>query len=246
MKKHFNKVVLAVILICASILIYWIQGIVFKNTEEEFFLLFQDLAFLPLSVLLVSLILERIIRERDKQEKMEELNIVVGAFFSELGTDVIRRINPFITNMEGIAGWVDVNGTYSPRAFKDSADAVMKYGFLADSSRGDLKEIGDFLFGKKGIVLGMFENPNLLENNRFTSMLWAVYHVMDELQNREDFSTLPASDLNHLAGDIERAYRLLVVEWIFYMRHLKEKYPYLFSLAVRKNPFSVKNSVIVY
>ena len=246
MKKHFNKIVLAVILICVSILIYWIQGTIFKNPEEELFLLFQDLAFLPLSVLLVSLILERIIRERDKQEKLEELNIVVGAFFSELGTDAIRRIRPYIINMEGILDRVHVNETYDFRKFKDSADAVMKFDFLADSSRGDLKETADFLYEKKGIILGMFENPNLLENNRFTSMLWAVYHLMDELQNREDFSSLPASDLKHLSGDIERAYRLLVVEWIFYMRHLKEKYPYLFSLALRKSPFSGNNSVIVY
>ncbi|MPN20556.1 hypothetical protein SDC9_167935 [bioreactor metagenome] len=92
----------------------------------------------------------------------------------------------------------------------------------------------------------MFSNPNLLENSRFTSMLWAVYHLMDELINREDLGTSPASDLKHLAGDLERAYRLLVVEYIYYMEHMKSKYPYLFSLAVRKNPFTEKKSVVIY
>jgi len=34
------------------------------------------------------------------------------------------------------------------------------------------------------------------------------------------------------------------VEWAYIMKHMKEKYPYLFSLAVRKNPFST-NTVII-
>jgi hypothetical protein len=37
--------------------------------------------------------------------------------------------------------------------------------------------------------------------------------------------------------DINRGYRLLVFEWVTYMEHLKEHYPYLFSLAMRTNPF---------
>ena len=101
-------------------------------------------------------------------------------------------------------------------------------------------------YEKKENLLTMFANPSLLENSRFTSMLWAVYHLMDEIINREDLSALPPSDLKHIAGDMERAYRLLVVEWLYYMDHMKNKYPYLFSLAVRKNPFFEKKSVVVY
>jgi hypothetical protein len=35
---------------------------------------------------------------------------------------------------------------------------------------------------------------------------------------------------------MRRAYATLTVEWLGQMRHLKESYPYLFSLAVRRNP----------
>ncbi len=41
----------------------------------------------------------------------------------------------------------------------------------------------------------------------------------------------------HLSGDIRRAYSILITEWLAYMKHLKSDYPYLFSLAVRTNPF---------
>ena len=36
---------------------------------------------------------------------------------------------------------------------------------------------------------------------------------------------------------MNRAYGLLVREWVMYMAYLKANYPYLFSLAARTNPF---------
>jgi hypothetical protein len=58
-------------------------------------------------------------------------------------------------------------------------------------------------------------------------------------------NNLPESDRNHLAGDMNRAYKKLVEQWLVYMSHLKNQYPYLFSLAVRKNPFDPEASPIV-
>jgi hypothetical protein len=72
-----------------------------------------------------------------------------------------------------------------------------------------------------------------------------VFHLAEELEAREDFSKLPASDLKHLEGDIKRAYTAITVEWLWYMDHLRRNYPYLFSLAVRTNPFDSSASVIV-
>jgi hypothetical protein len=54
---------------------------------------------------------------------------------------------------------------------------------------------------------------------------------------RADLQHLPAADGNHIAGDIRRVYTILIVEWLSYMKYLKYDYPYLFSFAVRTNPF---------
>jgi len=56
---------------------------------------------------------------------------------------------------------------------------------------------------------------------------------------------LPDTDYEHLAGDIKRSYILLVHQWLDYMKHLKDNYPYLFSLAMRVNPFDQDESPIV-
>ena len=76
----------------------------------------------------------------------------------------------------------------------------------------------------------------LLAHDTFTEMLWAVTHLLEELGRREDLMHLTESDLDHLSGDLARAYRALAVQWVGYMEHLQKQFPYLFSLAVRTNP----------
>ena len=47
------------------------------------------------------------------------------------------------------------------------------------------------------------------------------------------------NDLQHIAVDFERVYSLLIFEWLAYMKHLKGDYPFLFSFAIRTNPFDL-------
>ena len=98
---------------------------------------------------------------------------------------------------------------------------------------------------KREIMLRMLENPTLLEHETFTELLRAVFHLSEELEAREDFSGLPASDLAHLTNDVKRAYAMLASEWLDYAKYLKDSYPYLFSLAMRLNPFDLQSSPLV-
>ena len=91
----------------------------------------------------------------------------------------------------------------------------------------------------------LLNNPNLLEHDSFTDLLWAVFHLTAELAHRKDLGSLPETDCEHIAGDIKRAYSSLAHEWLNYMKHLKNNYPYLFSLAIRTNPFDVNASPVV-
>ena len=52
-------------------------------------------------------------------------------------------------------------------------------------------------------------------------------------------------DYQHLAGDIKRVYGQIVPQWLAYMAHLKRTYPYLFSLAMRTNPFDASATPVL-
>ncbi len=105
-------------------------------------------------------------------------------------------------------------------------------------------QLNNHLRENRSLILGLLENPALFEQERFTEMLLAVAHLNEELQCRPDLHKLNKVDQTHLCGDINRVYVLLVQEWLRYLIHLKKQYPYLFSLAARKNPFNPEASVI--
>jgi hypothetical protein len=88
----------------------------------------------------------------------------------------------------------------------------------------------------RGLLLTLLGNPNLLEHERFTGLLWAIFHLADELAVRKSLDGLPKTDLDHLAGDARRAYALLTVKWLLYCRHLQKAYPYIFSIVARTHP----------
>jgi hypothetical protein len=108
-----------------------------------------------------------------------------------------------------------------------------------------MEELRDFLSSRHSFLVRLLENPILLENQCFTDLLWAVFHLSEELNFRESLHDLPETDIAHLKTDLRRAYSKIVKEWITYTEHLKSKYPFLFSLAARINPLNPKASPIV-
>jgi hypothetical protein len=69
--------------------------------------------------------------------------------------------------------------------------------------------------------------------------------LREELASRPALSDLPDNDVNHLTIDSARVYGLLTKRWIDYMYYIKKKYPYLFSFALRTNPFVEHHSPII-
>ncbi len=101
------------------------------------------------------------------------------------------------------------------------------------------------LVDKQQFLLRLLENPNLLEHERFTDLLWATFHLTEELEARQSLVDLPPADLNHISVDIERLYSRLVLEWVAYVEHLQTSYPFLFSLVTRTHPFIKESAAVI-
>jgi len=245
MKPSKWQITLAVTLMGTAVVLYYAQIAIFHAERDTFFYLFQDLAFVPIQVLLVTFIVDRFLRIRERMALLKKLNMVIGAFFSEVGTKLLKQFVVFDTNAGALAGKLIVNGSWADQRFDETIRELKTLQVAMDCTRGDLEELKQFLTARRGFLLGLLENQNLLEHETFTELLWAVFHLMEELDSRPDVRSLARPDSDHIAGDIKRAYLILIMEWLFYMRHLKNEYPYLFSLAVRTNPFDANASVEV-
>jgi voltage-gated potassium channel len=180
---------------------------------------------------------EIMLNRREKEKRAQKLNMVQGLFFGEIGTSLIEMFVKSDPNIDALRQKLIVTGEWSRKDFASISSALKRYDFKVDPEAVDFGEIRSLLEGHKALLLRLLENPALLENESFTELLRATFHLNAELLSRKNLATLPSSDKAHLAGDVKRVYALLVDHWLIYVEHLKQNYPYLFSLAMRTNPF---------
>jgi len=246
MKRVFTwQVLLGLSLIALSVLVYFIHYLIFRDAHHIFIYLIGDIAFVFLEVLLVTLVLHQLLQYREKKVMLNKLNMVIGAFFSEVGGELLKTFSDFDTESSKMTQKLLIKNESFEKEFLKICKSIKNHNYNIDSKRGNLENIKNFLKEKRQFLLNLLENPNLLEHEAFTNLLWAVFHLTEELTHRRSLNELPETDYQHLAGDIKRAYHLLIIEWLYYMKHLKTNYPYLFSLAVRTNPFDTNASVEV-
>ena len=189
--------------------------------------------------------IEYMIEMRERALRVAKLNMIIGVFYSEVGTKLLKKFSLNDSGIHEIRSALAVSNTWSDDDFEKAHLVLKEHSFRLDSRLLRLEELHSFLSHHKGFMLALLENPQLFEHDRFTDLLHAVFHLSEELIARERLTDLPKADYDHLSGDLTRVYSQLVTEWLTYMQHLKKKYPYLFSLAMRTNPFDQQASAIV-
>jgi hypothetical protein len=171
-----------------------------------------------------------------------KLNMVIGAFFSELGTSLLAELLPTMAASAEIRERLHLQASWKKEDFSRASQFARRLTCAVDLNRVDLATLKAHLLGQRQFMLRLLENPNLLEHERFTDLLWAVLHVEEELEARISLTDLRPSDEAHLELDVRRAFTQLLAEWVLYVSHLKENYPYLFSLVMRMHPFQESQS----
>lgn len=247
MKRFFPWMVsLSLGLVAASAMTYTIHYLIFRDPHHIFIYMMGDMGSLFLDVLLVILFIERLLSRREKKVLMEKLNMVIGTFFSEVGLGLLNRFSSFVENSEDLGKELNIKPDWNRKDFRNTVSATQAFPYNIRIYSENLVELRDLLVQKRAIMVRLLQNPNLLEHEQFTDLLWAVFHLTEELEFRGDkLKVLPSSDYKHIAGDMERAYSRLTGQWISYTAHLKESYPFLFSLAARINPMNPQASPII-
>jgi hypothetical protein len=245
MKRRNLYILLAISLLLLSSALYLVQIMTFRKPEDTFFYLMQDIAFVPIQVLIVSLIIERILNQREKNILLKKMNMLIGAFYSEVGADLIRHCSRFSSDLVEMTPHMLITQKWNDGDFENAKARTVNANPNLDSRRDDLARVKTFLEAKRGFLLSLLANPNLLEHDTFTDLLWAVFHLLEELTSRDRLTGLPKADFDHLSGDMTRAYVRLLAEWLAYMKHLKQDYPYLYSLAVRMNPMDINANPVI-
>jgi hypothetical protein len=245
MRNRDWMLLLGVTLVFLSVALYAIHYLIFLDAHHIEIYLLGDLAFLPIEVLLVTLIVHELLKERETKAKLEKLNMVIGSFFSSTGRQLLAYLSDMDPCLDDIRKDLVVTDKWTEKDFLAMKTRLTRYPCEIDIPRVDLFALKMFLLQKEDFSIRLLENPVLFEHEKFTELLRAVFHLTEELAQRKDLNGLPDNDRAHLSGDIGRVYRILVIQWLDYMEYLQHNYPYLFSLAMRTNPFDETATAII-
>ncbi|APG25079.1 MAG: potassium channel family protein [Syntrophotalea acetylenica] len=188
---------------------------------------------------------EVFLSRRDHQLRQRKLQMVMGLFFSEVGCELLRHCAKADKHGAGLAQSLAISGSWAARDFEQAHRGLSDHVFEILHERLDLPSLRTLLQAQGPLLVRLLESPYLLEHERFTDLLIATLHLKEELQHRQHFEDLPDSDLQHLAGDVCRYYRLAAAQWLDYAQRLLIHYPFLYSLAVRANPFVPEANAVV-
>lgn len=226
-----TAVLVALGLFALSAAIYLVQIAVFNDPRDTLFYLLQDWAFLPVQIAVVTIAVGMVVSEMQRRERIEKTNMLTSSFFSDGGTELLRKIISCSTKPSEVRSLIAVDASWEKSDYVAAIQSARAANLSVRCSIEDLRDIQQILAENRMSMLVIASNPVLLEHEEFTDMLWSVFHLTDEFTYRGDLDKIPSSHLEHLDDDAERALRGLILNWLCNMRHLQEEYPYLFTVA---------------
>ena len=226
---------MAFMLVVLSVALFFGHYLIFKDSHHIFIYMLGDIAFLPIEIVFVSLIFHKIIEDKEKKKTHRKLNMLIGVFYSDTGNALLKMLTDSDINITNMKNKLLIKSSWTKKNFKTAGRSIDQY--KADLELLNLKALKTFLSKKRDFMLKIIENPSLLEHELFSELMMSLFHLQEELSNRHDVGALVKNDSDHLKNDVSRVYSMLLKDWLLYTQHLKNEYPYLFSFAIRTNPF---------
>jgi len=235
MKKHMALITI-ILLFVTSAVIYFIQFEVFHDPDTSAFYMLQDWAFLPVQIAIVTIAVGMIVNEREKRQRLSRTRTLASSFFRDFGTDLISAMIKYADPSPSLSCLAFIDHSWTSRDYIQASAGLKATELTTHCTADDLLALKPLLLSKKADLQAIASNSALLEHEDFTDMLWAIFHLTDELIMRGSLENQSAADMAHLNVDAERALRGLLSNWLCHIEHISTAYPYLYLLELEKNP----------
>lgn len=226
--KHYLFV--SGILIFLSGIMFLTHFLIFGQLGNTMYYSLMSLCFIPINILAVTLVFEKLVERRTRIERLSKLNMLVGLFFSDIGFNLLKLIVAGDEKVQSLG--LDFNDLKSCR------NKLNDHNHEVDFYKINYPELKELVIGGRDILSSLISNENILEHESFANLLMSLMHLRDEimfLKHKE----LTKEDCDHLKGDLVRVYKDLTFQWIDYLSHLKQFYPYQYNSAIKFNPFTL-------
>lgn len=237
MKRRLTTKQLILIMIGLSAAIYTLHYLIFRDLHHIVIFFFHDLAFLPLEVLLVTLVFEKLLEHSRIDENRGKISMIESVFFSESGCDLLRYLHSCDSDSELLRSTLRLTEEWKQKDYLTAKSLLKTYPFNVDEDRLDFYGIRYHLATRHSYYLKVIENPALTEHVDFTDLILDIYLLWEELDGRDDLYTLSAEERNRLCGLVNKIYALLTEEWLDNARNIQQHQPARLSKIIQTNPF---------
>ena len=171
-RKTTRHVVLALIVLSAQVLI-------FHDERTTAFYLLQDLAFMPVTIAIATLVVGELVDEREKKERLEKTKMLTSSFFTGIGAFLIREILR-MTDADGFVHEVVKNGAEQSGTVGEIQRQLENEKLNVHIDAAGYTKIQQIIRSNQTNILVIASNPLIIEHECFSEMLWGVFHLMDE------------------------------------------------------------------
>ena len=154
-QETIHRVRFGVLLTLLSIFFYVLNFAIFGTPRDIVFYLLEDTAFVFVQVLLATLILQQILNEREKRGMLKKLNMVIGAFFSEVGTPLLEYFRDFDAHAAQMSSGLSITVDWPQEGFERMRGVLAEHDYQVDSRAGDLKGLREFVISKRPFLLAL-------------------------------------------------------------------------------------------
>ena len=238
-KKKYNEMFLIGLgLIVLSIILHFIHVIIFKDVHHTMIFWIADIAFIPMEVFFTTLIIERLLESREKKHHKEKLNMLVGVFYTEIGSQLLSTFAA--TDAKVISCkklQITDSSVWDEIYYRKLKRYNREYDYTIPLTEIDFEQLKETLHANKNLLITLATNESLHDHETFTKLIMLLLHLKEELDMRTILE-LNQKEKDHLANDIAELYLYLTKEWCHYMHYLNQNYPGLFETAVMLSPFT--------
>jgi len=132
MKRYRWQIIFGFTFVILSAVIYVIHCFFFRDANHIFTYLVGDIAFVPIEALLVTLIIHRMLRMREQRAMLKKLNMVIGAFFSEIGQDLLKLFVQYDPNSDELRNRLLVSREWSRADFLAVKSRIVDQNIVVD------------------------------------------------------------------------------------------------------------------
>ena len=141
MKWSSWQILLGLFLITLSAVFYLIHFAIFHDSHHIFIYLLGDVAFVPIEVLLVTLIIHKMLSAREKKVMLHKMNMVIGTFFNEVGRELIKNLSSFNPNIETLNQDLKLMKDWPAKKFNEFSDHLREFEYTIKIQKSDLKQL---------------------------------------------------------------------------------------------------------